>query len=751
MAKQIFTAEQLKQIYGTPQIEQQAQVPEKRSLGEKILGFTGGEKIAQGLGQAIANPEISKQIAETQQQQFAIQGNLLKAIKEKKARGGDVSRLENALSLLNQDIADTGAGAEKLMNQKELTGKQVIGDALQLGATVAGVGTYGKGAAGATSFALQKSAPSVIQGVTNGSGIIKGFVSGAKTSMLAGAGEGAAQGFAQGLKEDKSVLDSAKQGLTTGIVGGVLGGVLGGGIGGISGGITSRRLNRAIIKAQEESGIRTSLSDTVVKKSATNPAFKAVVSGAKKQGYTDSEINFLSTVQDSDKSVMRKMFDVTAKAQSDPRQIVRAADILGENATGIVSQVQSQNTKAGQLVDKTARALRGQQVDVSPLRNGIETKLDDAGIALASDGTLDFSNSVFKNIPKLQKEIQRVLLSVPDGSDAYQVHVFKKSVDELVDYGTGGEGLSGQAASILKSFRNSADDVLDSNFADYNAANTEYKATKEFIDRVRETVGKKVDFSTTQGAQAFGQAFRSAFSNNKSRGQTLALIEELQNIAKTRGLKGAEQNLLDQAIYVNMLEEQFGSQATTGLAGEVSKAINKAKGAVDFVRNPVRGTLNAIGDTIEKAQNITPEAKKQILKDLISNQDLNTATKTATSQTATKNPITRVNSAISTSKPQSKSKSSYLSTAKANLENPKNAQGGFITIGGKTTKAIDSATKKELEGAIDYIRLNKPVTPKMEDIVSKLQEKFGISSNASSAKIADRFEDLIKKTKTKSI
>lgn len=592
----------------------------KKSAGEKVLDFTGGKEIAQGLGQAIANPKIARQQEQTFQQQNDIQGQLLVRIKEKKATGEDTSRLEQALGLLGQEIDKTGQETGELLNQNNLTSKQVLGDALQLGTTIAGVGSYSKaGLLGKAKLTtgLQKAAPEVVQGLTKGTGILKGIGQGAKTGAITGATQGFAQGTAQGLQDDKTLGASLKQGVGTGIAGGVFGGVVGGLIGGISGAVKGSNLRKSIISEQEKSGLRPTLSETIKQKSATNPAFNTMVKEAQKQGYSESDINFLSTVSDADKPTLQKMFQATANAQSNPRQITRAADILGENATGIVKQAQTQNSTAGKLVDQTAKALKGQSFDASPIEQRVLSSLDDAGISIGGDGSIDFSQSIFRNTPKLQKDIERVIRNMPDGSDAYQAHIFKKSVDELVDYGTGGEGLSGRASSLLKGFRTAVDDTLDSNFADYNSANTEYKLTKDFIEKVQSVVGKKVDFSTKQGSQAFGQAFRSAFSNNKSRGQTLALIEELQNMAKQRGFKGAEQNLLDQALYVNMLEDQFGTQAATGLAGEVGKAISKAKGAVEMVRNPITGVLNAAADAIEKGQNITPEMKKQLLKTFI--------------------------------------------------------------------------------------------------------------------------------------
>jgi len=600
---------------------------ESRLVGEKILDFTGGKEIAQGLGQAMAQGKTSKSLNQAQSMATDIQGQLLKRIKEKKSLGQDTSVLEGELAKIGINISQIGGQTEQMLNPENLTNKQVVGDALQLGTTVGTIG--GLSGAGTSRTLLGRNVPGL---TTQGQGIaenLAGKVTGGGTGVLRGAGQGALagagqgavsgglMGVGQGLQDDLSGGDIAKRGVTGALAGGLTGGVLGGVIGGVSGGLSGRKLGQEIIKTQEQSGLRPSLSNTIKEKTKTNKEFASIIKEAQKQGYNENEINLLASLSNADKKVAKKMYDVTIKSQSDPRQITRAADILGENASSIVRQVQSQNSSAGKLVDQTAKALKGQSFDALPIEQKVISYLDDAGVSIMGDGNIDFSQSIFKNTPKLQKEIQRVIRNIPDGSDAYQAHIFKKSVDELVNYGSGGEGLSGRASSLLKGFRTAVDDVLDTNFPDYNAANTEFKLTRDFIENVQNVVGKKVDFSTKAGSQAFGQSFRSAFSNNKSRGQTLALIEELQNIAKQRKLKGAEQNLLDQALYVNILEDTFGSQAATGLASEVSKGVKKAKGVVEGIRNPVSGILNATADAIEKAQNITPEAKKQILRSFI--------------------------------------------------------------------------------------------------------------------------------------
>lgn len=204
---------------------QEQEVP-KRTLGEKVLDFTGGKEIAQGLGQAIAQPKITKSLAETQASQIKIQSDLLEKIKQNKAQGLDTSRLENALSMITEDIQATGQGAERLLNPAELTTKKVLGDTLQL-ATTAG----GAKLAGAV-------AGKVGQAVTTGQGIAQG----AKLGALGGGAVGALTGTAQALEEEKEGVDIAKGAAKGSLIGAGTGLVIGGITGGISGFLQGKKL-----------------------------------------------------------------------------------------------------------------------------------------------------------------------------------------------------------------------------------------------------------------------------------------------------------------------------------------------------------------------------------------------------------------------------------------------------------------------------------------------------------------------------
>lgn len=255
----------------------------KKTFGtivNKIGSFTGGEEIGQGLGQALAGN--TKRVEETQNQQIALQGQLLQRIKEKKARGEDTSRLEGALEDLGVDIKAFSEGAEEILNPNQLTNKQVIGDALQLGSTVAGAGTYGKAAAGMTSFTKGKALPSVVSGVAKAKTIGQGIAQGAKAGAISGGAFGAVGGVAQGLQEDKTVGESLGQGLKTGAIGAAGGAVVGSVLGGISGGLAGRAeraqnkvLENITLKADElkpKEYARLLKQGRISPKTATSPA-----------------------------------------------------------------------------------------------------------------------------------------------------------------------------------------------------------------------------------------------------------------------------------------------------------------------------------------------------------------------------------------------------------------------------------------------------------------------------------------------
>lgn len=229
-----FDTTPIKQKYAQPIQTSQPQEKEKESFIEKVAGFTGGKQLAQGLGQVIANPKIAKEQEQLLNDNISQQAEILKRKKEISELGGDTSAIDRALAINAQNREELVGGMEQLLNQKDLTGKQVIGSALQLGGTIVGAGTVGSGA-GAVSKAT-----------TAGQGALAGLKAGATSGAI----YGGTSGVATGLQEDGSATEIAQKGVTGALGGAVLGGALGAATGGITGKIKGKK-TAALAKKQE--------------------------------------------------------------------------------------------------------------------------------------------------------------------------------------------------------------------------------------------------------------------------------------------------------------------------------------------------------------------------------------------------------------------------------------------------------------------------------------------------------------------
>jgi len=591
----------------SPETQNQPE-PVKRSLGEKILSFTGGEKIAQGLGQAIANPRIAREQEEIQKQQMEIQGNLIKAIKAKRSTGEDATKLEKALADLSMQISDTGNQTGELLNQKGLTTKQVLGDALQLGTTVASVGTYGAGAKGLVTGTLGKATPSVVSGVTQATSFGRGFMQGAKTGAISGGAFGTATGVSQGLQKDKDLGGIIEEGLLTGVGGLVSGGILGGLISGTSGVIKGRQLRNEVLNKQIEVGQKTAVDMTKL-----TPQQNKAIEIAKQQGYDASDIDFMMSMTSTDKVIANKQVAMAIEASKNKRFIERPIDLVGEGFVEKAKNFEALNVKAGKAVETTAKTLKGQSVDALPVREKALSLLEDAGVFANSDGTPNWSKSIFSKTPDLKNKLMKTLSDLPAGEmDAYDLHNFKKSIDEVVNYGVKGEGLKGKSASILKAIRNSADEILDTTFDSYNTANTDFKITREVLDEAKDLFGKKNGFSKEKG----GQIMRAVFSNKDSRGRVLKLLGTFDEVGAKYGIKTTD-NLVDQALFTEILEDIYGTQATTSLQGQVARAVKGTQRVIEGVRDPLKGAGDLLATGAENLLGISDENKKKILSALI--------------------------------------------------------------------------------------------------------------------------------------
>jgi hypothetical protein len=118
---------------------------------------------------------------------------------------------------------------------------------------------------------------------------------------------------------------------------------------------------------------------------------------------------------------------------------------------------------------------------------------------------------------------------------------------------------------------------------------------------------------------------------------------------------------------------------------------------------------------------------------------------------AMSNIITSIKNGKKLSENQTEIVSEFVNKKIKEISEMPNKEGGFVRLpGGKVVKAVDDATKREMLSAIDYIRVGKKkngYNQAMEQTIGDLADKYGIAGR-SYAKLSDKFEDLLEKTKT---
>ena len=225
--------------------------PKKEGIFKKIgkalisseLKF--GKSIADALPSFVSGSAAwtNKQNEELMKQHEGIANNLLKTIKEKKARGEDTTRLQEALQQHLKDTSKPPIDINETNASVNKSAKQIFGEGLGVATDIASFGTYGNAAKGAQTGkllvsgkmsgvlakALPEGASTVFQktvptATSKLAAFGKGFLEGTKTAVPIGAGYGASAS----MQADEDIPTILKKSLTSAGVSGVIGGTLSG-------------------------------------------------------------------------------------------------------------------------------------------------------------------------------------------------------------------------------------------------------------------------------------------------------------------------------------------------------------------------------------------------------------------------------------------------------------------------------------------------------------------------------------------
>lgn len=198
----------------------------QKGLLQTVGGFLGMEAFGRGIGTAASNAlGTQDQVIQANEQATGIQTNLIKRIREKKARGEDTTALETALSRLGGDSSATAEGVTDI-GTSGLSNREVLGSAAQTGLSVIGLRgglptakTFGMANSpiigGITAGAASGAAFGAAGAVTEGEGVVQGTLKGAAIGGAVGGATGALSKYINQLaqKTPESKLGEMKDSL----------------------------------------------------------------------------------------------------------------------------------------------------------------------------------------------------------------------------------------------------------------------------------------------------------------------------------------------------------------------------------------------------------------------------------------------------------------------------------------------------------------------------------------------------------
>jgi hypothetical protein len=356
-----------------------------------------------------------------------------------------------------------------------------------------------------------------------------------------------------------------------------------------------------------------------------------------KQGFDKGVIAPIQAATAADKTKLLKMVEILERGKANKLFAARnrPSDVAGDSLLDRVKAIRTANKSAGKDIDRIAKGLQGQQVDLLEAVTSFGETLDNLGVQLTSNGkggfTPNFELSQLSPGDRgpIKEVIRQMNIRSAGGVDAFDAHKMKRIIDNNVTFGKVKTGISGDAERALKGFRTDLDNALDAQFPDYNAANVKYSETIGALDSIQDVAGQKMDLSGGNADKALGTLLRRTLSNAQSRIRLIDSIDEIESVAKKHGGTGqlriegptlGQDDLLTQVLFVDELDSVFGPVARTSFQGQIDQALKQGVRGVTTKEGAVDIALTAAGKAAERVRGVDEAGAFKAIKELLRGQ-----------------------------------------------------------------------------------------------------------------------------------
>jgi hypothetical protein len=334
-----------------------------------------------------------------------------------------------------------------------------------------------------------------------------------------------------------------------------------------------------------------------------NPAQQAAI----KQGFDEGTIAMIRETNPADRKAMLESLKILKEAGENTRYrlLERSTDVVGDSMMKRYNLMKRKNKQVGSQIDDYAKKnMANEYVEFSGPVNNFTNNLEDMGIKINDDFTLDFSKATITGLKDLEGFLSRVVerMASPRDMTAAEVHNFKRFIDEQVSHGKVQQGLTGKSESVVKQLRAELDQLLDNRFPEYDRLNTTYAETIEAMDEFKGAVGRGIDLDSKYAGSAVGTSLRGLSSNTQRRTKLLQSLDDMETLSKKYGLP-FDDDVISQTAFTIDMDRVFGTKADTSLAGVFGEAVGTAPTSPkQFVTATARAAANKLRGVNQEKQ-----------------------------------------------------------------------------------------------------------------------------------------------------
>ena len=200
--------------------------------------------------------------------------------------------------------------------------------------------------------------------------------------------------------------------------------------------------------------------------------------------------------------------------------------------------------------------------------------------------------------------------------DAFDLHILKRAISELVNYEKQKDGVTGATESVIKDLRRNIDTYLDNLDLEYDQANQRFSALKDANDSMMEVIGKKTNVESAYVSDRLANITRRLASRQINVDKLREAIDEMQSLGAFQ-----DTDLLTIMLFAEKMDDALGQPSKmNSFLASTQRAIqgaatnqNATVAAMDIAKSGI-DAVRGINET-----SLLESTKKLLLRDLNEN------------------------------------------------------------------------------------------------------------------------------------